>query len=483
MATHNVDKKIVGRLAAFFSDERPPLSQALFQLLGLSEMLSRRLIRARRHRKARNEDDDALEVFHHVIWMSREGLAIVEKFFPEVDFENDTQPELRVLFYKLRASFYHIFVLFHNNPRIPLSPPGKQPSSNRGTPLSLGSGNVKGSKLSPPHRKDVSNERSRSRSHTPGGLRDSMISEESAVTNPWATLSPPPGLGGIRRALQPAPDPAAFLLPSADYVASANGCFMTALKLAKATLQGSSPIRLSVALEYCAFLWDCQHDHDGCRRLASETINAVWEAQEGMEDDDFEDAAQLVGTLGRMMRRRSTEDTPRIGSASPTNPAIMGDTRFYTDDNPPPPLPKDSPPPPRPSKSPRRGKVPDATQPSELDKLADAEMLSTEELTATVAQIIPRRPVGSPPSSRKAPSGSPQTARKTVSEPPITRKPVGSASKRTASPSEFGSPSKRSPGTRSVPTQAGSESGLSAGESSIPKPVGGTSRSNKAREE
>lgn len=53
----------------------------------------------------------------------------------------------------------------------------------------------------------------------------------------------------------------------------------------------------------CAFLYDCLHERDKSRSLAKVTIAEVYNAQEGMDDDMFEDAAELVGILGRMMKR------------------------------------------------------------------------------------------------------------------------------------------------------------------------------------
>lgn len=436
MATHDVDKKILGRLAFAIDDMYPEFGAALYQLLGLSELLSRRLLKARKHRKARNKGHDAVNVYHHVIWMSREGLAIVEKFFPLADQEGAFPAEMRVFFYKLRASFYHIFVLFHNNPRVSLTAPSKN-SSARATPLSPSSrsGNDRRPQGLESPKDNAERTSSQTARRTGGGLREpiiSVLSDESTVTNPWATLSPPPGLGGIRQELQPAPEPGAFLLPAANYLQTAAGCFATAHSLAMATLPGSSPLRLSVGLEYCAFLWDCQHDHDGCRKLASETINYVWEAGEGMEDDAFEDAAQLVGTLGRMMRRRSQDDTPKLAPGSPDNPGVTGVTResVYTDDNPPPPLPKDDPPP---SGSGRKGKR--REQQKSLGSLQNSN------------QNIPRRPVGSSTLNQvqSSPGKSPNA---------ITRKPVGSGSKRSASPSGPGSPSKKSSIPRPRTTQS-----------------------------
>jgi hypothetical protein len=61
------------------------------------------------------------------------------------------------------------------------------------------------------------------------------------------------------------------------------------------------------------------HERDSSRQLAKTTIAEVYNAQEGMDDDMFEDAAELVGILGRMMKRGLGSDksssTPGVGSS------------------------------------------------------------------------------------------------------------------------------------------------------------------------
>ena len=75
--------------------------------------------------------------------------------------------------------------------------------------------------------------------------------------------------------------------------------------------------------EYAAYLYDCLHDGEASRRLAQVAIKDVYNAQEGMDDDMFEDAAELVGILGKMMKRglsgagsQGSGSTPRPGSRS-----------------------------------------------------------------------------------------------------------------------------------------------------------------------
>jgi hypothetical protein len=73
--------------------------------------------------------------------------------------------------------------------------------------------------------------------------------------------------------------------------------------LAEKLLPGSHPIRLSVKVEYVAYIYDCLHEAEQSRRLARTSVRHVYEAQEGMDDESFEDAAEMVGILGRMMKR------------------------------------------------------------------------------------------------------------------------------------------------------------------------------------
>lgn len=96
-------------------------------------------------------------------------------------------------------------------------------------------------------------------------------------------------------------------------------------------LPGSHPLRLSVALEHSAFLWDCVHDSDGSRRVARRAIKDVYRAQEAMDDSEFEDAAELVAVLGRMMKRKSFETTPRMGGVGSPEPIESGGTQTHND--------------------------------------------------------------------------------------------------------------------------------------------------------
>jgi len=334
MATHDVDQKTLARLAKEASTSSLLLGSNLYKILGLSVLLSRRLIRARRLRKLdTSRDTKSLELYQHIIWLSREGLSLTERqILPSTD-EGQHGPELRAFAAKLRASFYHVFCLFQNHPPVSLlSPtPYASPELAKQTAVTVNPthdgnqqmGRAPTSKNGYDNNKDKHTATDRRSLPIPrdrrAALRDaipSMTSEASYITNPYAAVSPPPGLPSR------IPDPSAFLLPVMDFLPITTTAFNNAASIATAFLPGSSALRLSIALEYCAFLWDCLHDHEGSRRMARQAISEVYRAKEGMDDSEFDDSVILVGTLGRMMRRNSLDATPKLGETSPRTAGV-----------------------------------------------------------------------------------------------------------------------------------------------------------------
>jgi len=332
MASLDFDQKVVGKIAKQTSASNPLLSSSLYQILGLSVLLSRRLIRARKLRKLdTSRDTPSLGLYQHILWLSREGLSILELCVLPYAQDNQHGPECRVLSVKLRASFYHIFCLFHNQP--PVTATNMTTNDPRTLavpplPLTERTGNGQHRATDALHLSPASK-----RAGKQPMLRepiDSIVSETSFVTNPYAAGGPvgtpspappnaPPGLHPV-----PIPQPSSFILPPLNFVPLAGGYFTTATAYATSFLPGSHPLRLSVALEHSAFLWDCLHDHEGSRRIARRAIKDVYRAQEAMEDSEFEDAAELVGILGRMMKRQSWEGTPRVGGPGSPEPTTSG---------------------------------------------------------------------------------------------------------------------------------------------------------------
>ena len=61
-------------------------------------------------------------------------------------------------------------------------------------------------------------------------------------------------------------------------------------------------------------MYDCLHDGEGSRRLAKRAIKDVYDDQEGMTVDMFEDATEQVQVLGKMTRRGLGGSTGSSGS-------------------------------------------------------------------------------------------------------------------------------------------------------------------------
>lgn len=308
MASSEVDQKFLGKFAKAEEQTNPLLSSILFKILGLSINLSQHLVKARKQRKLDPaRPTESLDFYFHIIWLAREGLVMLEQYvIPMVNRHS----ELKVLAYKLRASFYHIFVLFHNQP--PVSSqfmPGPGPAATSGAPGL------------PPSKVDKGK----------GIASDDSSRLGAAQYSRGGPVAPPPGFG---------PEAVgAFLLPAGDYLPQARRYFEEAVALADQHLWGSHSLRLSVRTEYSAFLYECVHDAEESRKVARMTINEVYEATEGIDNEMFNDACELVTVLGRMMKRGQSgsakASSPGASQQKTSSPAMQPVTAAQQ----PPPLP------------------------------------------------------------------------------------------------------------------------------------------------
>lgn len=339
MAITQIEEKILGRLARQTEKDNPLLAASLYQVLGLSILLSQKLYRAKKLRKLDiTRDTKSLQLYHQIIWLAREGLSITEVYILPYCEHGEQGAECQVMASKLRASLYHVFCLFHNHPPVNgtrrwSSSSGSPPSSNNRSPKQNSSQSGRPSSKSPGNSKGSNGARRRRSSK--GGLRDpipSMTSETSYITNPYASpLSPPPSETlpplppeatrtpsrppGLKPIKIPSPQAAAsFLLPPLNFVPMAREHFETTQHLATTLLQPAHALRLAVTLEHAAFLWDCQKEHQQSRALAARTIKEVYASSEGLDDDEFADAAAIVQALGGIVKRGSNESSPKNNS-------------------------------------------------------------------------------------------------------------------------------------------------------------------------
>lgn len=323
MAVSQIEEKILGRLAKETGPSNALLSASLYQVLGLSILLSRKLVKARKLRRLdTSRDTKSLQLYHHIIWLAREGLSITEVYILPYCSNGEQGPECRVMAAKLHASLYHVFCLFHNQP--PLSQVSSRSNESEVSPVStLTSKPDNGSTRRSPGRSPTSESKRRKGK---GKLRDpipSMTSDASYITNPYAVgpsqtpppAGPPPPIPteGRRTPARPPGLPpinvatsrqaASFLLPPINFIPLARGHFETAQHLANSLLSPAHALRLSVSLEHAAFLWDCEKDHSRSRHLAKRAIQRVYASSEGLDDDEFADASALVQALGGILNK------------------------------------------------------------------------------------------------------------------------------------------------------------------------------------
>lgn len=295
MASSEVDTKFLAKFADNIQNDQPFLASQLFRVLGNLTMLSPFVIKARKERRLDpTRHTKSIDLYCRIIWYARSGLTILEEYVLPM-MQRFT--ELRALAYKLRASYYHLYVLFHNSPPISLK------SAQLSTPPGLKSPRERNIKLDKGKGKDRSQGRELFR---PSSVQPTHPLEGGPV-------------GGEIPPIEFAPD---FLVPASDYRPRTLEYFEEACAVADTILWGSHPLRLSAKVEMCAFLYDCLHERDRSRQLAKTTIAEVYNAQEGMDDDMFEDAAELVGILGRMMKRGL--GTSGSGSAAGSSGAGTG---------------------------------------------------------------------------------------------------------------------------------------------------------------
>lgn len=234
MVGSEVDQKYLGNYAKLVGTQNETLSAVLFKVLGLSTILSKKLVRARKQRKLDpTRTTKSLDLYRHIIWMAREGyLLLNEDVLPFVlNFR-----ELKVLALKLKASFLHIFVLFDHT---------YQTRTNFRLPNS-------------------------------GPFQAEMSTSDD---RPQRTDS--------------------FY----NWINIASQAFVTADEYATSLLSGSHPLRLSVKLEYSAFAHDCMKEYSLSRSIARRAVDDAFGSMDAMSDESFEDAMDLVSSLGIMAKR------------------------------------------------------------------------------------------------------------------------------------------------------------------------------------
>ncbi|KAL7275203.1 hypothetical protein RUND412_001851 [Rhizina undulata] len=258
MVGSEVDQKYLGLYAKSTATLNVTLSAGLYKLLGLSTLLARKLLRARKQRKLDpTRTTKSLDLYRHIIWMSREGLSILaHDINPELAIYKSSKyaalNELRVLATKLHASFLHIFVLFDYTYQTKTT---MMPTFSK----------------------------------TPNGMPQVHGLVGSHINSSYA-----------------------YIAPTID-------AFNKADDIAKRLLHAAHPLRLSVRCEYSAFTYDCIKDYEMSRRIAKRAMDEAYAWMDKMDDESFQDAMTIVGSLGVMAKRGLSPQPPSVSSSSTNN--------------------------------------------------------------------------------------------------------------------------------------------------------------------
>ena len=235
MVGSDVDHKYLGKYAKTTELLNPALSAGLYRLLGLSTLLSRKLLRARKQRKLDpTRTTKSFDLYRHIIWMAREGLTMLQNdVLPELANYRGLRyaflNELKVLALKMNASFLHIFVLFDHTyqtltamtPELSHMPPAD-----------------------------------------PRGTNGYIVPTTTAALSAYA-----------------------YMAPTID---AFNRADITANRL----LPSSHPLRLSVKIEFSAFTYDCTRDYETSRMIAKKAVDEACSSMDPMDDESFEDAME-----------------------------------------------------------------------------------------------------------------------------------------------------------------------------------------------
>jgi hypothetical protein len=379
MSFYRADREAMGFLANLYMNV-PIISEAMCKLLGIWLRLEGKLIRARQLRTIDiSREVRSLELYHAIIFLTREGLVQTELFIAPYMNDPSADPEARVFTYKIQASFYHILCLYHNNPPVRQLPRGRGDHNSifsalhlaarlnvTALPYDIGVPGISEAGIAPAA--------AAADNHVPAppgptryGGASPVRSDESFITNPYAALDghgpsahAPPGLAppktaqpsakdvlmtayiplfeknpkvvlhdqmpygnpGIIRDYDPPVYAGTYLMPASDYTRMAREHFEYTMYLAESLLVPEHPLRLSAALEYAIFMTDCLGDEDGSLKMCNRAVlSVVYRGKPLGEEGRFllGELTALALKMEKMLGMRQADEQ----YAQPTQPTQM----------------------------------------------------------------------------------------------------------------------------------------------------------------
>lgn len=297
MAISHVDRKILAHLINYYGSDNKVVLDNLRTVLGLSVMLEQKLIRARRLRQFDiTGETRSLNLYQEIIFLAKEGLALTEVFIAPHCGE-DAEGVYQVMALKLRASFHHIFCLYHNTPSVRLLRPKEKKelsvfSINYMANRKSQEFNLSGSPL-PSAKSFITNP------YAANGQAPPVLD----TVQPRAALTRPPGLStNTSLFYEPPVHASTFLMPPLDYTPETKRLFEQASKFAEKFLHPAHPLMLSLALERATFLIDCLSDYEESLKVVKKAARAAWLSR-NTRHVTWEDAMNIMRKMSEILIR------------------------------------------------------------------------------------------------------------------------------------------------------------------------------------
>lgn len=303
MSLYSTEQKLLGALAKEWNRSYPVMSSDLYKILGITTTLHQRLNTMAQYRKSTSVAQYEVEaLLHHILWLVREGLAVVESRIMPFTDQGQRGRMLQVMTAKLRASFYHVLSKYHN-----------ESAQNSATA---------GAKVTTTTHLTTTTPRLRTSTHLlkPSPPENTTSSSTSFLTNPWVSdaskgILPPLNRPFSWKLETLSGDIDKFIMAKQDHIPRTKILFQSASTLAL-RLAESSPLRLAIALEYCIFLTECAHDVATAGTTARQALKECYESGAHIDEDDFQDAGILVLELKKYADPQAGAQLPDLENAS-----------------------------------------------------------------------------------------------------------------------------------------------------------------------
>ncbi|KAI4763319.1 hypothetical protein E4T52_08041 [Aureobasidium sp. EXF-3400] len=307
MAITLVDRKVLAHLINYYVSDNKTVVETLRTVLGISVMLEQKLVKARRLRLFDiSRETRSLDLYQELLFLAKEGLALTEVHI--APYCGDSADGVyQVMALKLRASFHHIFCLYHNTPPIRLLRlKDKQEPTFVGT-YYMASRKDQNFKLSasplPSVKSFVTNP------YAVNGNAPAVMPHVPENVAPQITLQPltaparPPGLEMTNSIYYDPPVSAStFLMPPLDYTPETKRLFEQAARSAEKHLHPAHPLVLSLALERATFLIDCLSDYEKSLKVVKKAAKAAW-TNKNTRHATWNDAMNMMREMSEILIR------------------------------------------------------------------------------------------------------------------------------------------------------------------------------------